>query len=136
MSEKESTQTHPNTTTNTHMNGQTRIQTVREVPNGITVETPNNTYAFPWLSGDTVRGGSKGDIEGVVTYGGDSVAKHYTTSHDFDEVPAAVLDAVGERAVVVDGVTGGWANWEGRPEWSETYVDVSAVEVVAPEGER
>ena len=118
------------------MNGQVRIQTVREEPNGITVETPNNRYAFPWLFGDRVRGGTKADLEGVVTYGGDSVAKNYIKSHDFSEVPAAVLEAVGERAVVVDGVGGGWANWEGRPEWSETYIDVSDVEVVAPGEEK
>jgi hypothetical protein len=115
------------------MNGQTRIQTVREEPNGIIVTTPNNTYAFPWLVGDTVRGGTKADLEGVVTYGGDSVAKNYIKSHDTGEVPAEVLEAVGDRAVVVAGVTGGWANWEGRPEWSETYIDVSEVEVLAPE---
>lgn len=118
------------------MNGHTRIQLIRSSTDGIVVETSNNTYAFPWLFGDTVRGGTKADLEGVVTYGGDSVAKHYIRSGDFAEVPDDVVEAVAERAVVVDGVAGGWASWEGRPEWSETYVDVSAVEIVAPEEAR
>jgi len=115
------------------MNGHTQIREVREERSGVMVQTRNNRYAFPWLVGDEVRGGTKADLEGVVTYGGESLAKHYIKSHDLDEVPADVVEAVAEHAVVVDGVTGGWKTWEGRPEWSETFVDLSGSEVVAPE---
>lgn len=108
----------------------TRIRSIDEQRNGIVVETPNNQYAFPWLFGDKVRGGKKADIEGLVTYGGESLSKNYIKSYDFDEVPEAVIEAVGERATVVDGVGGGWDNWDGRPEWSNTYIDISEAEVV------
>jgi hypothetical protein len=99
------------------MNGHTQIREVREDRSGVMVQTRNNRYAFPWVFGDEVRGGTKADLEGVVTYGGESVAKNYIKSHDLDEVPADVVEAVAEHAVVVDGVTGGWKTWEGRPEF-------------------
>jgi len=31
---------------------------------------------------------------------------------------------------LIDGVSAGWATWEGRPEWSESYIDYTDAEVV------
>jgi len=100
--------------------------TTHQARSGIVVRTTNNQYAFPRLRGDVVRGGDKSDIEGTVTYGGDSLSKHYIRTHDMAEVPDEVISAVKECGVdVLDGVGGGWVRWEGRPELSTAYVDVT-----------
>lgn len=92
----------------------------------------NNTYAFHAVRADTIRGGDKADIEGTVTYVGDSLAKNYVVSKDLSGVPDEVVEAVAEQGVtVLDGVDGGWASWDGRPEFSDTYVDVSDASVAA-----
>jgi hypothetical protein len=106
------------------------IHRVEQARNGIAVRTTNNQYCFPYLKGDNIRGGTKADIEGTVTYGGDSLSKHYITSHDLSEVPNAVLEAVAEHATILDNVDGGWARWDGRPEFSTSYVDISDATVV------
>lgn len=109
---------------------QTNIRNTAQTRNGIVVETTNNRYCFPYLKGDEVRGGTRNEIEGTVTYGGDSVSKHYITSHDMSGVPQAVLDTVAEYATILDGVDGGWASWDGRPEFSTSYVDISEATAV------
>lgn len=103
---------------------------------GVYVETSNASYAFPFVRGDKIRGGGKADVEGTVVYGGDSLAKHYIQSHDHEEVPGEVLQAVADAGYeVLTGVEGGWVSWEGRPDLSDTYVDISDAEaVVSPEG--
>jgi len=35
-----------------------------------------------------------------------------------------------EGYTLIDGVEAGWANWDGRPEWSESYIDYSDAEPV------
>jgi hypothetical protein len=107
------------------------IQSVHRQKNGILIETMNNTYAFHAVTGDRIRGGTKVDIEGTVTYVGDSLNKHYVRSHDFDEVPQEVIDKVTERGLtVLKDVEGDWASWNGRPEFSNSYVDISDAEPV------
>jgi len=108
----------------------TTIRRVQQTRNGICVETMNNKYCFPWVTGDRIRGGTKEDIEGAVTYGGDSLSKYYIRSHDMDGIPNVVLQAVDEHATILDDVDGGWANWDGRPEWSDSYVDISDATIV------
>jgi hypothetical protein len=105
-------------------------QQVRQTHNGILVETRNNQYAFPYVFGDEIRGGSKADIEGTVVYGGDSLSKHYIDSYDLSEVPETVIDALPEDVTLLDNVDGGWASWDGRPEFSTSYVDIGEAEEV------
>lgn len=101
-------------------------------PSGVVVATMNNRYAFHVVRGDRIRGGDKESLEGAVAYVGDDLAKHFVVSKDLDEVPEAVIEAVTEEGfAVMDGVDGGWASWDGRPEFSTTYVDVSDATVVA-----
>lgn len=103
---------------------------IRQTRSGIVVETPNNTYGFPYVFGDKIRGGNKADIEGCVVYGGDSISKNYITSYDLSEVPDDVIDTVTEKVTLLDNVDGGWSSWEGRPEFSTTYVDISDAEQI------
>lgn len=91
-------------------------------------------YAFVPLDAeiaDETRGELPETRGHPVAYVGDDLGKHYWTSSDPDEVPADVHEALEDsEKVLVDGVTGGWSNWDGRPEWSETYVDYSDAVVV------
>jgi hypothetical protein len=104
---------------------------VQETPNGLLVRTPNNHYAFHYVRGDTIRGGEKADIEGCVTYVGDSLSKHYVDSKPLSGVPSEVVEAVETAGVTpVEGVEGGWNSWNGRPEFSTTYVDVAEMKAV------
>lgn len=102
-----------------------QIRDVQRTRSGIVIHTTNNQYAFPFLFGDKIRGGTKADIEGCVTYGGDSLSKNFIQSHDLSEVPQEVLSEVTDRFTLLDNVDGGWASWDGRPEFSTTYVDIS-----------
>jgi hypothetical protein len=105
---------------------------VRQNRNGIAVETLNSTFAFHAVTGDRIRGGDKSDIDRAVTYVGDSLSKHYVRTHDMSEVPDRVLDRVQNAGyTILDGVEGGWANWDGRPEFSETFVDISEATAVS-----
>jgi len=104
---------------------------VRHHPNGLVVETPNNTYAFHHVRGDTIRGGEKADIEGCVAYVGDTLSKHYVDSKPLSGVPSEVVETVETAGVtLVEGVEGGWNSWNGRPEFSTTYVDVAEMKAV------
>lgn len=72
------------------------------------------------------------DFEGTnaYVYVGERGSKHYLTSHDLSEVPRPYLDDIVERVTLLDNVDGGWENWDGRPEFSETYIDLSDATVV------
>lgn len=86
---------------------------------------------------DQVRG-SLPDVDGaVVMHTGDNFGKHYYRSHDETTLPVDVLEALADEGVEVllRNVDGGWQNWDGRPEWSTTYVDYSDAEVVRIEDE-
>jgi len=80
---------------------------------------------------DSVRG-ERPDTEGTpVTYIGDSFGKHYYQSHSHEDIPVDVFEALSEDGLdLVTGVGGGWSNWDGRPEWSESYLGYDDAEVV------
>lgn len=104
------------------------IMNTTRTRSGVIVHTSNNDYAFHILRGDRIRGGNKKDIEGKVTYVGDNLSKHYITSSDMGEVPGEVSEAVPDTFTVVDNIDGGWASWDGRPEFSTSYIDISDME--------
>jgi hypothetical protein len=87
---------------------------------------------------DEIRGKIP-DVDGTpVVYIGDSPNKHYYQSHDLDELDDAIVDAILNNSldlVLVDGADGGWKRWDGRPEWSESYIDFSEAEVVSGENQ-
>jgi hypothetical protein len=112
------------------MNGTTTIRRAYRRQNTIVVETTHNKYVFSTLRGDRVRGGMKKDLEGCYAYTGDSGSNNYIAEKSPDEVPDAVLEAAAEYGTIVRNVDGGWASWDGRPEFSTSYVDVSEAEVV------
>lgn len=95
-------------------------------------------YAFARLDhaegyADDVRGDRSGlAVDGTpVIYIGDSFGKHYFRAHGHESVPVDVFEALRDQGkTLVAGVDGGWANWDGRPEWSTTYLDYSDAEVV------
>ena len=79
--------------------------------------------------------GVRGDLgtlpDGAVIYIGETRGKHYYRSNGISDLRIehrAAIEAHGH--VLLDGVDGGWARWKGRPEWSETYIDVTGAEVV------
>jgi len=95
------------------------------------VHTRNNQYAFTYTFGDVVRGGVKADIEDTVVYTGETTGKHYVSESNLSAVPDEVVEEVASRGLtLLEDVDGGWSSWDGRPEFSTSYVDISsAVEV-------
>lgn len=97
----------------------------------VVVQTHSNQYVFSSLRADKIRGGQKVDVEGSVVYTGSTKANHYPAESSLDEVPEKVIDEAADRAVVVDNIESGWSSWDGRPEFSTSYVDIADVEIVA-----
>jgi len=103
-------------------------------------KTPKGTekvgqYAFVRLDRDNVADEVRGDVPDadgpVLTYIGSSFGKWFYRSRDREGIPVDVYEElVDHGATLLDDVDGGWSNWDGRPEWSETYVDVSEAETV------
>ena len=92
------------------------------------VETAHNQYVFSAVTADQIRGGQKKDVEGLYVYTGSSKANNYPVESDLDEVPEEVLEAV--EPTIVENIDAGWASWDGRPEFSTSYVDISEAQVV------
>lgn len=80
---------------------------------------------------DKVRGDIP-DVDGTpVLYIGNSGAKNYYQSHDVSELDEWVIEAAEEEGLkIIDNVDGGWSSWEGRPEWSESYIDLTDATVL------
>jgi|GEM_PF-6234080 len=109
--------------------------TVKPLPGGATVQVGQDpiegieTYHFSKISTvNTIRG----DVpSNALVYCGDKSSKWYPREADISEVPSSVIQALEERGyTVITGIDAGWAEWDGRPEWSETYADVSDAERV------
>jgi hypothetical protein len=96
----------------------------------IMVTTTNNKYVFTGLFGDEIHGGDKADIEGLFAYTGESSGNNYVSESDIDAVPDVVIDAASQYGSIVEDVDGGWASWDGRPEFSTSYVDITDTTVV------
>jgi len=90
------------------------------------------TYGFAVVSNDaadTVLGVP--DVEETpIIYVGDNVGKHYWDSkpmsgtRSLDPVPVDLIRHLHNNGYqLLEDVEGGWENWEGRPEWSDTYLD-------------
>lgn len=118
-------------------NGKAFMATVElhERTDGGISPVPSESVEFAFVTitedlADRVRGEIP-ETEGTpVMQIGTSLGKHYYTS-DSRTVPVDVLEKLEARDLtLVDDVAGGWAQWEGRPEWSETYVDFSEAEAV------
>jgi len=79
---------------------------------------------------DEIRGDLP-DVDGTaVMLIGEHFGKNYHQSSR-RTVPVDLLETMRDNdMVIVRGVSGGWANWDGRPEWSERYVDFNDAEVV------
>jgi len=92
------------------------------------VETSHNQYVFSAVTADKIRGGSKKDVEGLYVYTGSSSANNYPAESSLDEVPDEVLEAV--EPTIAEHIDAGWASWDGRPEFSTSYVDISEATTV------
>lgn len=81
---------------------------------------------------DVVRGEVPESDEGrVMVHIGSDFGKHYYTSHDGRTIPEDVGEALSEKGfVLATNVDGGWVQWNGRPEFSDNYVDFSEARVV------
>lgn len=79
---------------------------------------------------DEVRGEIP-DVDGTpVMVVGTHFGKNFYQS-DGRTVPVDLLEKLRERdMVLVRDVDGGWASWDGRPEWSESFIDFSEAEAV------
>ena len=92
-------------------------------------------YAFVRLDRDNLADNVLGDVPDadgpVLAYIGSSFGKHYYTSHSRDGMPYDVYEQLVARDVtLLDDVDGGWHRWEGRPEFSEDYIDFRDAEPV------
>jgi hypothetical protein len=96
----------------------------------IFVETTHNQYVFSAVTADEIRGGTKADVEGCYVYTGENSANNYPSESPLEEVPNAVLDAAQEHGTIVRNVDAGWASWDGRPEFSTSYVDITEMDIV------
>lgn len=107
---------------------------VEERPEGVIVRDRTRQYAFVSLSLTDVHGT---DLEGVadpVVFVGETLSVHYINGKTLSSVPRPYLDAVRDRGyAIINGVDGGWKSWEGRPEWSETYLDLADASVWNPD---
>lgn len=66
-----------------------------------------------------------------VVYVGATTVGHYPVEKDVSDLPEEVTDALKSRGyTLLTGVDAGWESWEGRPEWSETYVDTDDAQTV------
>jgi hypothetical protein len=92
-------------------------------------------YAFVAVDREAIADRIRGEMPEAdgkpVVYVGDSLAKHYWKSKDHTDIPVDVFEALEEKELqLIANVDGGWANWDGRPEWGETYIDFEDAEVV------
>lgn len=89
-------------------------------------------YAFVELydeMADVVRG-ELPEGDGYVMHIGSHFGKNYYESKS-RTVPVDVLEKMHDRGLtLVRGIEGGWRSWEGRPEWSDTFIDFRDAEVV------
>jgi hypothetical protein len=92
-------------------------------------------YVFKLIdaAGDEVNGEAPDD---AMMYTGEAVSwrTEPTTEGDLDDdhlemAVEALIEAY--DVTVLFGVDGGWKTWEGRPEWSETYIDVRDANAVS-----
>jgi len=95
-------------------------------------------YAFRRLTdgmADRVRGSIPTTDGEAVMYVGDNFGKYYWQSYS-DTIPVDVLEWLHENNyTLVENVDGGWALWDGRPEFSTNYVDFSEATVMDMEAE-
>lgn len=91
-----------------------------------TLRKQAGTYGFAVVTDDAAdRVTGVPDVEGTpIIYVGSNVGKHYWDSKATDSVPADLIRYLHNSGYqLVEGVDGGWIRWEGRPEWSDTYMD-------------
>jgi hypothetical protein len=85
------------------------------------------------LPADTVRG-ELPKVNGIpVAYIGNAFNQKVAHNNcaDFGDVPSDLRDELREHGLTVVGnVDFGWASWEGRPEWSDSYVDYTDAEII------
>jgi len=86
-------------------------------------------YAFvrmPDLPADHIKG-ELPDVDGTpVVYVGNTLNQKvaHNNAKDTGSLPKNVREKLsGSGLVLLDGVDFGWETWDGRPEWSESYVD-------------
>jgi hypothetical protein len=80
---------------------------------------------------DVIRGDVPETEHTPVIYVGDSLSGRYPAAADIADIPADVLETLRDADVtLLDGTDAGWHNWDGRPEWSDTYIDFDDAEVV------
>lgn len=95
------------------------------------VREGSDQYAFRRLTSGDVLDTPIENVDRPVVFVGDSMANHYVNERSLDKVPDAILSAVRDEGyTIVSGVDGGWKEWNGRPEFSESYLDASEAHVV------
>lgn len=93
-------------------------------------------YAFVTLQGveewvDYVKGGMPESDEVPIMYVGDNLGKHYWQSHNIKDCDVDVLEWLeNSKYTVYENVDGGWQRWNGRPEFSDKYVNFTDVQEV------
>lgn len=91
-------------------------------------------YAFRRLTngmGDKIRGHFPETDGTAVIHVGNNFGKHYWVSHDDTTVPIDVLEWLRDNGYsFVTNVDGGWDSWDGRPEFSTSYIDFTEATVM------
>jgi hypothetical protein len=56
---------------------------------------------------------------------------YYITPKDIDAINDSYRVALANAGyTLIEGVDAGWQSWDGRPEWSESYIDYSETKIV------
>lgn len=111
------------------MSGLSPATNVSKRGDALVLTDADRSYKFARLS-PTALHDTQFEGEDAYVYVGEDNPKHYITSHPLSEVPAPYLDYVLDEVTLLDKVNGGWEDWNGRPEFSETYIDLSDATVV------
>jgi hypothetical protein len=102
-------------------------------PQGYVPREVLGKYAFRRIRegmADTIRGKIPETDGKPVMYVGSNFGKYYWQSHS-DTIPVDVLEWLSNNGYsLIENVDGGWVRWEGRPEFSDHYVDFSEANVV------
>jgi hypothetical protein len=114
-------------TTNAQQDKETVVE-IRSSTNGIQVVTRQGNHNYNKYGFVNVK--DKHDVVNInvsdnsIAYTGKSnLAVHYTDGQDKDKLPDCVINRLEDEGYDIIKGSAGWFDWNGRPEFSETFFE-------------